>query len=104
MGKRPLPQRAMNAAGKPWPQAPKPAEEPWKDPPGQPDPDGGPKRASMRALLVEAAADLRGGIGADPAFHFIESRLSEIATVLPKAVENSTGDLVQLLRALNEVI
>jgi hypothetical protein len=30
--------------------------------------------------------------------------LSEIATVLPKAVENSSGDLFQLLRALNEVI
>ena len=83
----------------------KPGQEPWKDPPGQPDPDGGPKRGiSMRILLTEAAADLRGGIGADPVFHFIESRLSEIATVLPKAVENCSGDLFQLLRALNEVI
>ena len=119
MARRPLPPRATverthsphrqmpydAAAGESWPQAPKPGQEPWKDPPGQPDPDGGPKRGiSMRALLVEAAADLRGGIGADPVFHFIESRLSEIATVLPKAVENSSGDLFQLLRALNEVI
>ena len=121
MARRPLPARATaerphgphrqmpyeaTAAGESWPQAPKPGQEPWKDAPGQqPDPDGGPNRGiSMRVLLAEAAADLRGGIGADPVFHFIESRLSEIATVLPKAVENSSGDLFQLLRALNEVI
>ena len=114
MPKRPLPARATaerpniphrTAAGESWPQAPKPGQEPWKDPPGQPDPDGGPKRGiSMRALLTEAAADLRGGVGADPVFHFIESRLSEIATALPKAVENCSGDLFHLLRGLNEVI
>jgi len=121
MARRPLPARATaerphgphsqmpyeaTAAGESWPQAPKPGQEPWKDAPGQqPDPDGGPNRGiSMRVLLAEAAADLRGGIGADPVFQFIESRLSEIATVLPKAVENSSGNLFQLLRALNEVI
>ncbi len=131
MAKRPFPQRALaqpqpglhrtmpfdvTAAGdnKPWPMAPIPGEFPFKDPPGQAHPPEGepvpatpgkpPNGISLRSLLIEAAADLRGGIGADPAFHFIETRLAEIATMLPHAVEHSSGDLFRLLRTLNEII